>query len=221
MISTSRTSRSTRKLPWIAVSIGAAAAGAILAFRYYRQRLEGETTRLLEILNLRPGMNVAEVGAGKGRMTIRVAQQVRSGGCVLSTESKPRRLRKIRRSARKRGLENITVLEGSETGQELPPDSFDAIFMRGVYHHFTAPQEMDRSLFRALRPGGKLVVIDFSPRLLLSLCPPKGIPENRRGHGIRKELLKRELTQAGFEPVREYDDWPFRLYCLTFRKPAA
>jgi predicted methyltransferase len=91
--------------------------------------------------------------------------------------------------------------------------------MRGVYYHFTAPEAMGRSLFRALRPGGTLAVIDFPPRLLLSLCTPKGIPANRGGHGIRKALLKEELMEAGFDTVREHDDWPFRFYCEVFRKP--
>jgi SAM-dependent methyltransferase len=75
-------------------------------------------------------------------------------------------------------------MQGSETGAELPSGSCDAIFMRGVYHHFTAPQQMNGSLFRALRPGGTLAVIDFPPRLLLWLCTPKGIPATPFG-GLR------------------------------------
>ncbi len=213
---------SKRKLAWLSASLGAAAvAGVVLRLRRYRRKLEAEAARLSEALNLKPGAMVAEVGAGKGQLTLLLAQQVGPSGRVLSTEFEPKKLRKISRSVQKHGVENVTILQGSQTGSELPPESCDAIFMRGVYHHLTAPQEMNRNLFRALRPGGMLAVIDFPPRLLLSLWMPKGIPDNRGGHGIRKQLLEEEVTLVGFQRMREYDDWPSRLYCVVFRKPAA
>ena len=209
-----------RRLAWLAAVLGTAATATILGLRYYRTKLDAEAVHLAEVLNLGPGKIVAEVGAGKGQMTLRVARLVRPGGRVHSTEFEPKKLRQMRRSVEKSGLENISVIKGSQTGTELPPESCDAIFMRGVYHHFTAPTDMTRSLFLALRPGGTLAVIDFPPRLLLSLWTPKGIPENRGGHGIQKELLRQELIEAGFEPAQECDDWPFRMYCAVFRKPA-
>jgi ubiquinone/menaquinone biosynthesis C-methylase UbiE len=212
--------RKLAKLAWLSAAVGSAAAAAtVLGVRYYRRKLDTEATRLSEVLNLVPGMTVVEVGAGKGGMSIRIARRVLPGGRVLSTEFEPKKLLRIHSSVHKSGLNNIVAMQGNKSGAELWPECYDAIYMRTVYHHFTAPDEMNRSLFRALRPGGILAVIDFPPRLLLSLCTPKGIPDNRGGHGIRKELVIQELGQVGFQPVREYHDWPFGLYCVVFRKP--
>ncbi len=209
---------SKRKLGWIAAA--AATAGAALAAGYVQKQRRLEAWRLGDVLKLRPGAVVAEIGAGSGWMTMRLAQQVRPGGQVLATEFEMGKLRGISRSVRRNGADNVVLLVGSQSGTELPPASCDAIFLRGVYHHLTHPEEMGRSLFRALRPGGRLAVADFAPRLWLAPWTPKDIPENRGGHGIRKQLVKRELGAAGFRPVREYDDWPFRFYCLVFEKPA-
>jgi SAM-dependent methyltransferase len=116
----------------------------------------------------------------------------------------------------------VTVVEAgiSETG--LPEKCCDAIFMRAVYHHLTDPAAIDASLWRALRHGGLLAVIDFPPTLWLWPWTPKGIPENRGGHGIA-ELVVKELTAQGFELVRVNNDWPagwlIPNYCALFRRP--
>jgi ubiquinone/menaquinone biosynthesis C-methylase UbiE len=207
------------KLACLSVAVGSAAAVAtILGRRYYEQKLDQEATRLSELLNLAPGMTVVEVGAGKGHMSVRIAPRVLPGGRVLATEFEPKKIVRIHDSVYKSGLENIVPMQGNESGAELWPDSCDAIYMRAVYHHFTKPEEMNRSLFRALRPGGTLAIIDFPPRLILAPCTPKGIPKNRGGHGIRKELVIRELTEAGFQVVWKFDNWRFGLYCVVFQK---
>ena len=90
--------------------------------------------------------------------------------------------------------------------------------MRDVYHHFTKPDEMDRSLFRSLKRGGLLAVIDMNPRAGTTV--PDGVPANREGHGIPQKLLIKELTDAGFVLEKVDSSWPNRdLYCVVFRKP--
>jgi predicted methyltransferase len=91
--------------------------------------------------------------------------------------------------------------------------------MRDVYHHFTHPAEVDASLFRALKPGGLLAVIDFPPSKVLGLIAPiKGAPRNHGGHGVAQQVLIDELTAAGFRVDVIPTDWPGRSYCVVLRR---
>jgi hypothetical protein len=77
---------------------------------------------------------------------------------------------------------------------------------------------MDASLFRAVKPGGLLAVIDEEPPA--NTKPPEGVPQNRGGHGMPQKLLVEELTSAGFQVVQTLNDWPNHGYCAVFRKPS-
>ena len=184
-----------------------------------------ELDRLESTLGLRSGMVVADVGAGDGDYTLWAARIVGPGGWVYTTEIDPEKRRVLESRVRETGLQDVTVVEAgvSETG--LPEKCCDAIFMRGVYHHLTDPPAIDASLLQALRPGGLLAVIDFPPTLWLWPWTPKGIPEDRGGHGIASELVVKELTAQGFELVRVENDWPagwlIAHYCALFRRPPA
>ena len=111
---------------------------------------------------------------------------------------------------------------GRENDTELSPDCCDGIFLRQVYHHLTDPFAMDRSLYRASRPGGRLAIIDFEPNQLPGQPAPPGVPANRGGHGVPKKIVAKELTEAGFVLVKTVD-WPIsrviRHYCMLFIKP--
>jgi ubiquinone/menaquinone biosynthesis C-methylase UbiE len=126
-------------------------------------------------------------------------------------------LEDIRERVEKEGLRQITVVAGTQGGTGLPTACCDAVLLRRVYHHFTDPQVMLRDLFRALRPGGRLAVVDFAPN---SWSPPPGVPE-RGGHGVEAEEVIRGLTTAGFELVRQVEDWKGEGsdYCLLFAVP--
>jgi len=114
----------------------------------------------------------------------------------------------------------VAVVQGTEKQTNLPDRCCDEIVLRRVYHHFTAPMEMDASLLRALKAGGELAVIDFAPRKGLSETDPvEGVPANRGGHGIPKNILIEEVTKAGFRLQRVLDDWPDDSYCLILQKP--
>jgi ubiquinone/menaquinone biosynthesis C-methylase UbiE len=182
-----------------------------------------ELDRLGSTLGLRSGMVVADVGAGAGEYTLWVARTVSPGGQVYSTEIDPAKLKSLEARVREAGLENVTVVEAGISQTGLPEKCCDAIFMRDVYHHLTDPTAIDASLLRALRPGGLLAVIDFPPTLWLWPWTPKGIPENRGGHGIASGLVVEELTVQRFELVRVINDWPagwlISHYCALFRRP--
>jgi SAM-dependent methyltransferase len=179
-----------------------------------------EVARLVPLLALEPGATAAEVGAGDGQMAVILAARLGASGRLYATEVDPARRRTIQDAVGKAGLHNVTVLEAGERQTHLPAGCCDAIYMRRVYHHFTNPATLDASLFEALRPGGRLAIIDFVPvRWLFWLRRPEGVPEDRGGHGIPPAVVLREVTAAGFVLDRRIDDWNSREYCLVFRKP--
>lgn len=170
---------------------------------------------LVELLSLKEGMTVAEVGAGEGELTIAIAQKLGPRSLVYSTELK-KELPDLRRAIRKAGLRNVLITEAGVRDTHLPPSCCEAIFMRRVYHHFKDSRSENRSLFRNLRPGGRLAIIDMEPRT--DWDPPEGV-HNRGGHGVGRDEVIAEVTAAGFELEKEVNDWPEDLYALVFRKP--
>ena len=181
---------------------------------------ESEIQRLARVMNWKAGQVIADVGAGEGEIGFAAAAAVGETGKVYLTELDKEKVSALQKDASRRKLKNTVILEAVEKETKLPSNCCDAIVLRRVYHHFTAPNEMDASLLRSLRPGGLLAVIDFAPRKSLTESDPvKGVPSNRGGHGIPKKILVEELTAAGFKLEKSFDDWPEDGYCVLFRKP--
>jgi ubiquinone/menaquinone biosynthesis C-methylase UbiE len=166
------------------------------------------------VLGLKQGMVVADVGAGKGELTVAVAREVGSKGHVFSTEIDPARLRRLREAVRGAGLDNVTVVEAQSSATGLPPNCCEAIVLRRVYHHLSEPSSMNASLLQSLRPGGVLVIIDLPPPFSWM----------RGSLGVPAQAVLDEVKASGFESVRLIGDWPGRgplqSYCAVFRKPA-
>lgn len=181
-----------------------------------------EMLRLRQVLALKPGVAVADVGAGKGELTVALATEVGANGRVFSTDIDPESLEQIRAPVAEAKLDNVTVVQAQARDTGLPTNCCDAVVLRRVYHHLTNPADTDASLLRAVRSGGVLAVIDFPPFWFWPF-PPAGVPANRRGHGVDAQLVTDEVTASGFELVRVMDDWPgrgpFGSYCALFRKP--
>ncbi|MBI4291231.1 MAG: methyltransferase domain-containing protein [Betaproteobacteria bacterium] len=173
-----------------------------------------EMPRLKQELALRTGMVVADVGAGKGQLTLALAAAVGSAGHVFSSEIDPTRLRALREAVAEAGLSNVTVVEAKISESGLPAGCCDAIVLRRVYHHLTDPAAINASLMRALRPGGLLAVIDI---------PPPFFFLDRSTLGIAPQIVIDEVTASGFEMLQLRTDWPgrgpFESYCALFRKP--
>lgn len=170
-----------------------------------RAAAEREVPQLAQILELEPGMTVADVGSGNGANAIVFGKWIGSGK-VFATDIGQRQLTAIRDYVAKEGLKNVTVIEGSPSATNLPPGCCDAIFMRDVYHHIGDAAAFDKSLLASLKPGGRLAIIDFRPDPGSTL--PAGVPENRGGHGIMPGLVESELKQAGFTHVKTFEKWP-------------
>lgn len=183
-----------------------------------QQTYRTEAARLAHLLDWHAGSVVAEIGAGAGEMTLDAAERVGPTGHVYTTELDPHKLAHLEKLAGSERFHNITALKGAQSETNLPKACCDSIFMRRVYHHFTQPAKIDASIFESLRPGGLLAVIDFPPRRWLP--PVKGVPADRGGHGIPKNILILELTAAGFKVISVLPNWPSNNYCVIFRKLA-
>jgi len=177
-----------------------------------------EAKRLADLMGWKRGDVIAEIGAGEGQMSFFAADLVGAAGHVYITELDDKKVARLEEDVQTHKLQNVTVIKADPVGTNLPDACCEAIFMRRVYHHFINPAQTDAALFRDLKPGGLIAVIDFPPRS--SLPPVEGAPKNHGGHGVPRDVLARELKAAGFEIVSQSGAWPEQDYCVIARKPA-
>ncbi len=201
---------------WTLTLILLMAFNAFAALPSRAQDYQQDADRLAPLLDWHAGSVVADIGAGGGELTLDAAKVVGPTGKVYTTELDDKKFPRLQDLAAKHN--NITALKAGVTDTNLPPACCDSIFMRLVYHHLTKPAEIDASLFKSLKPGGLLGVIDEEPKP--GSKRPEGVPENRIGHGVPEKIMIGEVTAAGFEVVKRIDDWPDEHYCVIFRKPA-
>ncbi len=160
------------------------------------------------------GEEIADVGAGTGFYSRLFARSTGAGGWVYSVDIAPKFLQHIARRATEEGLENLTTVLGTDVSIRLPPESVDLVFICDTYHHFEHPPATLASIYRALRPGGRLVLIDFD-RI------PGVSREFILGH-VRagKEVFRGEIIGAGFVFLGEVEiDGFAENYLLKFAKP--
>ena len=171
-----------------------------------------EMQRLRQVLALQRGMVLADVGAGRGELTLSLAKEVGASGRVFSTEIDPARLARLRDVAAA-GFANVTVVEGQSRQTGLTPGCCDAIVLRRVYHHLAEPSSINASLLQSLRPGGVLMIIDMPP-------PFSWL---RGSLGVSAHVVIDEVGASGFELVQLIEDWPgrgpLRSYGAVFRRP--
>jgi SAM-dependent methyltransferase len=115
----------------------------------------------LNAIGLKPGMTVAEVGAGTGYVALRMARRVGPLGKVYANDVQPEMLRLLRGNASKAGLANVVTVLGSETDPKLPLGQIDLIILVDVYHEFSQPQKMLQGIRAALKPDGRLVQLEY------------------------------------------------------------
>ena len=208
-----------RRIALIALAVVAVIAVlaylALGAFLPWREDAEAE--RLAEILGVKPGGTVADVGAGSGRFSVKMAAIVGPSGKVYSTELNSENLQAIAARAQAAGVGNVLPIEGAELETKLPDACCDAVFLRNVYHHITDPDAFASSLRKAVRPGGRLGVIDFAPGALwFPISRPAEASERRSGHGVSLDEARAELTKAGFQVEQELPDWSGPMWLIVF-----
>jgi SAM-dependent methyltransferase len=115
----------------------------------------------LDAIGLKPGMAVAEVGAGTGYVALRMATRVGPSGKVYANDLQPQMLILLRNNASKGGITNVETVLGTETDPKLPAGQMDLIILVDVYHEFSEPQKMLQGIRRALKPDGRLVQLEY------------------------------------------------------------
>lgn len=170
--------------------------------------------QILAALQLESGMEVADVGAGTGLYMAPLSRSVGESGKVYAVDISPKFVKHLRQRSKDEALHNVEVILCSDRDTNLKPDSVDRVFICDVYHHFEYPSSSLESIYRALRPGGKLILVDFdriegqSREWLLShIRAPK-------------EVFKQEILDAGFEFEEEVEVDGFEEnYLLRFIRP--
>jgi ubiquinone/menaquinone biosynthesis C-methylase UbiE len=115
----------------------------------------------LDAIGFKPGMVVADVGAGTGYMSLKMAKRVGPSGKVYAEDVQPEMLRRLRANAAEAKLTNIQTVLGGEADPKLPPNTLDLILLVDVYHEFSQPQRMLRKMREALKPDGRLVLLEY------------------------------------------------------------
>ena len=154
------------------------------------REMEEHPDQALDLLALKPGMVVADVGAGTGYMTLRMAKRVGPTGKVYADDVQPEMLRRLRQNAAREKLSNIEMILGTETDPKLPAGKLDLILLVDVYHEFSQPQRMLRKMRESLKPDGRLVLLEYRKE-------DPGIPI-RPEHKMSVQEVKTEVEAEGF-----------------------
>ena len=169
---------------------------------------------ILDALGLRPGRAVADVGAGTGLFLAPMAEAVGADGRVWAVDISPRFVEHLEQRAEQEGLSQVQVVRCAEDSVELPAASVDAALVCDTYHHFEYPRSTLASLHAALRPGGRLVVVDFER--IPGVSREWTLDHVRAG----KEVFRAEIEAAGFRFEDELEiPGMEENYLLRFRRP--
>ena len=157
---------------------------------------------LIAAMGAREGSRVADVGAGRGYMTIRLAAAVGPSGKVYAVDIAADALKALRERAANQKLANVEVIEGAEDDPRLPASSLDAAVMINTYHDITQSKAVLAHLREALKTDGRLVLCEPRP-----MAPGQTREEQVKRHVLSPDLIVAEVKEAGFEIVRRDDSF--------------
>lgn len=168
--------------------------------------------QIVKAVGLKPGMTVADVGAGTGLFTRLFAPLVGREGKVYAVDIAEKFVRHVEKTARDAGLKNVVGVVCDQQSVRLPPNSIDLAFICDTYHHFEYPQKTMESIHRALRPGGQVVLIDF---IRIEGVSDAWVLDHVRAG---QEVFTKEIVSAGFKPVEEKKGLLDESYFVRFVK---
>jgi ubiquinone/menaquinone biosynthesis C-methylase UbiE len=148
--------------------------------------------KVMDILAIVPGKDVADIGAGSGWFTVRAAKRVTNSGKVYAVDINPESIDYIDQRIQKQQLRNVKTILSKPDNPELPADSVDAVVLLKVYHEVADPVQLLRNLRRSLKPGARVGIIDRDA--------------DAENHGVHKQVLLREASEAGYRLLEEHDD---------------
>jgi SAM-dependent methyltransferase len=150
-----------------------------------------QINRVMDILGITPGKNVADIGAGSGWFTVRAARRVGERGVVYGVDINPESIRYVEQRAQKEKLHNVKAILSKPDDPLLPAGAIDAVLLLKTYHEVAEPVTLFQNLRAALRPGAKVGIIDRNG--------------NGEDHGVGREVVLREAAQAGYRLLQSYD----------------
>jgi len=165
--------------------------GDLSIFDYPDRDKKLQIDRVMDILGIEKGKNVADIGAGSGWFTVLAARRVGPTGAVLAEDINPLAIEYIGKRISKENLSNVRTVLGTPDDPGLPPGSVNAVLMLKVYHEIANPVPTMKVLQRALRPGAKVGIIDRNG--------------NGANHGVSEAILVKEMGAAGYKLTGKYD----------------
>jgi len=184
-------------------------------FEHEGRAIYDKRVEIIDAMNLKPGMNVADIGAGSGLMSRLMAQRVGPNGTVYAVDIAKNMIDHIAEVAEKEHIPNLKPVLGDPKSPKLAPNSVDVICIIDSYHHFEYPTEMLAEINKALRPDGMLMLIDF--KRIDGVSRDYILKMVRAGEGTFTD----EFLNAGFELVDKRDDMFPENYMLRFKHRAA
>jgi predicted methyltransferase len=155
---------------------------------------------IMRQLDLHPGMTVVDLGSGAGYFSLKIAPLVAPNGRVFAVDLRTQSLAFLWIRALLDGHRNLHIVRGRVDDPKLPMATVDAVLIANTYHELTAPDQILKALYTAMRPGGRLVVVDRASRTGVKLgAAAEG------HHEITRALAERQINQQGFETVRRED----------------
>jgi predicted methyltransferase len=168
-------------------------------------------TDILKELDVSRGDRVADLGAGGGYYSMRVSDVVGPTGKVFAEDISDNSMRWLHQRVKVFDLRNVEVVKGEPDNPKLPADSFSAVLVVNSYHHFEQYQAMDEQILRILKPGGRLVIADYS--LPAHRTEPRA--DQIKSHEIDPNLVREELTRVGFHVLKCDDPFLKRMTDVT------
>jgi FkbM family methyltransferase len=172
------------------------------------REIEENTTMLLKNLDLKSGMHLADIGAGSGYYTRMLSTRI-GNGKVYAVDIEPEMIAYLKEKIKKEKLSNISTVLGTEKSVSLNAESIDMMLLVDVYHEFSFPYEMALSMYKSLKPKGKLVLVEF--RTEDDAVPIKTI------HKMSEAQAVKELKAAGFRLEKNISNLPWQ-HCMVFVK---